>query len=218
MEARQTAGSRELDQLRADVLGLRASRRRLAEHDDAERRGIERALHQGVQQHLVALAANLQVAAGLITADPHAARALLEQVARDVDLAIAEARDLAQRIYPPLLDAGGLAVAIRTAAARTNLPTRMDVETRLACPPEVARAVYLCCLEMFERADTGTEAAVTVREDGAVLAFEVVARCAMSDLDIVRLRDRVEALDGRLTNESRADGTTRVAGIIPLSE
>jgi signal transduction histidine kinase len=217
VEARQTAASQELDRLRAEVVGLRASRRRLAEIKDAERRGIERDLHQGVQQHLVALAANLQVAAGLITADPPAARTLLEEVARDVDLAMAEARDLAQHIYPPLLDSGGLAVAIRSAAARTNLPTHLDVEAHVACPPEIARAVYLCCLEMFERADAGTEAAVTVRDEAAGLAF-IVARCGTSDVDTVRLRDRVEALGGRLTVESPAGGTTRVAGTIPLSE
>lgn len=218
MEARQTAASQELDRLRAEVVGLRASRRRLAEINDAERRGIERELHQGVQQHLVALAANLQVAAGLITADPPAARTLLEEVARDVDLAMAEARDLAQHIYPPLLDSGGLAVAIRSAAARTNLPTHLDVEAHVACPPEIARAVYLCCLEMFERADAGTEAAVTVRDEAAGLAFEVVASCGTSDVDTVRLRDRVEALGGWLTVESPAGGSTRVAGTIPLSE
>ena len=217
MEARHTAASQELDRLRGEVAGLRASRRRLAAINDAERRGIERELHQGVQQHLVALAANLQVAAGLTTADAPAARTLLEEVARDVDLAMAEARDLARHIYPPLLDSGGLAVAIRSAAARTYLPTHLDVEAHVPCPPEIARAVYLCCLELFERADAGTEAAVTVRHEPAGLAFEVVARCAMSDVDVVRLRDRVEALGGRLTVESPAGGTTRVAGTIPLT-
>jgi signal transduction histidine kinase len=217
VEARQTAASHELDRLRDEVAGLRASRRRLAVVNDTERREIERELHQGVQQHLVALAANLQVAAGLLTADPPAARTLLEEMARDVDLALAEARDLAQHIYPPLLDSGGLAVAIRSAAARTNLRTRLDVEVPVACPPEIARAVYLCCLELFDHADGGTEAAVTVRGDAAGLAFEVVARCGRSDVDTVLLRDRIEALGGRLTVESPAGGTTRVAGTIPRS-
>lgn len=212
------AASRELDRLRAEVVALRASRRRLAEIDDAERSRIERDLHQGVQQHLVALAANLQLAAGLIGPDPPAARTLLEEVARDLDLAMAEARDLAQRIYPPLLDSGGLTVAIRSAAARTNVPTRLDVEAHAARPPEIARAVYLCCLEMFERADAGSVAAVTVRDEAAGLAFEIVAHCRTSDVDMVRIRDRVEALGGRLTVELLAGGATRVAGTIPLSE
>jgi signal transduction histidine kinase len=218
VEARQRAASRELDRLRDEVLELHASRRRLARIDDAERRRIEHELHQGVQQHLVALAANLQLAAGLVAADPSAARTLLEDVARDLDLAMAEARDLAQHIYPPLLDSGGLAVAIRSAAARTNVPAYLDVEALAACPPEVARAVYLCCLELFECADPGTEAAVTVRDEAAAIAFEVVADCGTSDVSTVRMRDRVEALGGRLTVESLAGGATRVTGTIPLSE
>ena len=218
MEARQAAASQELDRLRAEVADLRASRRRLARADDAEHRRIERELHQGVQQHLVALAANLQLAAGLVGADPPAARTLLEEVARDVDLAMAEARDLAHDIYPPLLDSGGLAVAIRSAAARTNVPTHLDVEAHVACPPEIARAVYLCCLDMFECADAGTEAAVAVRDEAGGLAFEVVAVCSPSDVDTVRIRDRVEALGGRLTVDSLTGGATRVAGSIPLPE
>jgi signal transduction histidine kinase len=216
VEARLVAASQELDRLRAEVADLRASRRRLAEIDDAERRRVERELHQGVQQHLVALAANLQLATGLIGADPPAARRILDEMARDLDRAMAEARDLAQRIYPPLLDSGGLAVAIRSAAARTNVPTRLDVEANAACPPEIARAVYLCCLEMLECASAGTEAAVTVRDDGAGLAFEVVAHSGTSDVDMVRIRDRVEALGGRLAVESLADGAIRVTGTVPL--
>lgn len=217
VEARGIEDLLELDRLRAEVGALRASRRRLAEVDDADRRRIERELHQGVQQHLVALAANLQLAAGLIAADPPAARTLLEDVARDVDLAIAAARDLARDIYPPLLDSGGLAVAIRSAAARTNVPTHVDVEAHAACPPAIARAVYLCCLELFEHADAGTEAAVTVRNEAAALAFEVVASWGTSNVDTVPIRDRVEALGGRLTVDSLPGGATRVAGSMPLS-
>ena len=153
MEARQTAASQELDRLRAEVVDLRASRRRLAEIDDAERRGIERELHQGVQQHLVALAANLQLAAGLIGADPPAARTLLEEVARDVDLAMAEARDLAQHVYPPLLDSGGLAVAIRSAAARTNVPTHLDVEAHVPVHPR-SREPCTCAASRSSSAPT----------------------------------------------------------------
>jgi signal transduction histidine kinase len=218
VEARQTAASRELDRLRAEVVDLRASRRRLAVIDDAERRRIERELHGGMQQHLVALAANLQLAAGLIGADPPAARTLLEHVARDLDLAMAEARVLAQHIYPPLLDSGGLAVAIRSAAASANVPTRLDVEAYAACPPEIARAVYLCCLEILECTVAGTEAVVTVRNKETAVVFEVVADCGSSEVDLVGLRDRVEALGGRLTIGSQDDGATRVAGSIPLSE
>jgi signal transduction histidine kinase len=217
VEARRVHVVRQLDQLRREVDDLRASRRRLALADDAERRDIERELHRGVQQHLVALAASVQFAAGLLGADHRAANARLDEVARDVDLALAEAQRLAQRIYPPLLDSGGLVVAIRSAAASANVPTRLDVDLYATYPPEVARAVYVCCLEVLERAAADTEAAVMVHEEGGTVAFEVIAGCAASDVDIVRLRDRVEALGGRLTVTSLGGRGTRVAGSIPLA-
>jgi signal transduction histidine kinase len=218
VEARLIAASRELDRLRAEVVDLRASRRRLAEYDAAERHRLERELHQGVQQHLVALSANLQLAAGLIGEDPPAAGMLLEEMAQALDRAITEARDLAEHIFPPLLESGGLAVAIRSAAAHANVPTQVDVATPGPFSPAIARAVYLCCLEVFERADAGTEAAVTVRDEAGGLAFEVIAHPATSVVDVVRIRDRVESLGGRVTFETPADGATRVAGTIPPPE
>jgi signal transduction histidine kinase len=208
----------ELDRLRVEIAALRASRKRLALADDAERRRIERDLHDGVQQHLVALAAGLQLAAGLVDADPASAKTMLEEMGRGVQLALGEAGQLAHRIYPPLLEAGGLAVALRWAAARAKVPTRIDIDAHATYPPEVVRAVYLCCLEVLERAAVGGEAAVTVRDEEAALAFEVVADWANSGDELDRLRDRIEALGGRLTIGSRTGHATRVAGSIPLSK
>jgi signal transduction histidine kinase len=218
LEARQVDVLRQLDRLRVEIAELRVSRRRLAVADDTDRRRIERDLHEGVQQQLVALAANLQLAAGLLDADPSAAKALLEEMGRDLQLALDETRKLAHRIYPPLLEAGGLAAALRSAAVSANVPTRIDVEAGATYPPEVAGAVYFCCLEMLERVAAGVPAAVTVRHEGGALAFEVVADCANSDAQVLGLRDRVEVLGGRLTIRSESDGRTRVAGSLPLSE
>jgi len=209
---------RELDRLRTEIAELRASRKRLALADDTDRRRIERQLHQGVQQHLVALSANLQLAAGLLDADSAAAKTLLEEIGRDVQQALDETGKLAHRIYPPLLEAGGLAAALRSAAVSANAPTRIDVEAGAAYPQEVAGAVYFCCLEVLERAAAGAPAGVTVRDEGGALAFEVVADCAGSDAELLRLRDRVEALGGRLTIHSESGGLTRVAGSLPLSK
>jgi signal transduction histidine kinase len=208
----------ELDRLRLKIAELRASRKRLALANDTDRRRIERDLHEGVQQQLVALAANLQLAAGLLDADPAAAKTPLEEMGRDVQQALDETGKLAHRIYPPLLEAGGLAAALRSAAVSANAPTRIDVEAGAAYPPEVAGAVYFCCLEVLERAAAGAPAAVTVRDEGGALAFEVVADCANSDAEVVRLRDRVEALGGRLTIRRESDGRTRVGGSLPRSE
>ncbi|HEU5212404.1 MAG TPA: histidine kinase, partial [Gaiellaceae bacterium] len=106
-----------LDRLRLEVGELRASRKRLVLAADADRRKIERELHEGPQQDLVAVAANLQLASRLVEDDPAAAKALLDEMRRDVREALDVTRKLADRVYPPLLDDGGLGVALRSAAA-----------------------------------------------------------------------------------------------------
>ena len=183
---------------------------------DAERRGIERALHEGVQQDLVGLAANLEVAVGSVDSDPTAAKALLDELRREARRALREMQELANRIFPPLLDAGGLVPELRSAASRAGVPARIDVDVDVAAssPPEIAGAVYFCALDSFERAPAGTSVAVSVRGDESTLAFEVVAEC---DLGAERRapHDRVEALGGRVTITSEGDRTT-VTGSLPL--
>lgn len=210
-----------LDRLRLEVEELRASRARLVVAADADRRRIERGLHDGPQQQLVALAANLQLARQVADADPAAARALLEELGRDVQQALDETGKLAHRIYPPLLDAGGLAVALRAAAVSVRVPTRIDVAAGAGYPPEVAGAVYFCCLEVLERAGDGARATVTVRDEDGALVFEVVVDGAGSAAPafnglLIRLRDRVEALGGQLTVRSEPGRATRVSGSLPL--
>ena len=104
---------------------------------DAERRSIERELHEGVQQLLVALAANVELAAASIDADPAAAKELLVEIAEDIRQALEETRKLAERIYPPLLEAGGLVVAVRAAAATAESPTMIDVASATNVPQEI---------------------------------------------------------------------------------
>jgi signal transduction histidine kinase len=132
--------------LRREIEELRASRERLALANDADRRSLERALHDGVQQLLVGFAANLEIAARSIDADPAAAKQLLAETRRGASQALEESRRLADRIYPPLLEAGGLGVALRSAAASADVPIRIDVAPDAAYPPEIAGAVYFCCL------------------------------------------------------------------------
>ena len=97
--------------MQGEIADLRASRRRLVSAADADRRAIEGALHDGVQQHLIALAVDLRRLAGLVDADPVAARPLLDEMTATVRTAIAEATELAERIYPPLLAVRGFATA-----------------------------------------------------------------------------------------------------------
>jgi signal transduction histidine kinase len=207
---------RQLDGPRDDVADVQASRRRLALAADAERRSIERALHDDIQQQLVGLAANLELAVVAVDADPAATKTRLAEMRRDVQQAIEDARNLADRIYPPLLDAGGFAPALRAAAARAHVPTRLDVETGRSYPPEIAGLVYFTCLEVLEHAGAGTAVAVTLRSDEATVTFEVVVEGAI-DAEGLFLRDRVEALDGRLDVRSEPDHRTRLVGSVPLS-
>ncbi len=186
---------------------------------DAERRTIERELHDGPQQHLVALAVNLQLARRLVDVDPAAAGTLLDELRRDVQEALDETRQLAHRIYPPLLDAGGLGVALRVAAEGVGVRTHVQVAADLACTPEVAGTVYFCCVAALEGAGAGAGATVTVREDDGALVFEIVDDGAGSDAgtDLAGMQDRVEALGGRLTIASEPGHGTRVSGSLPLS-
>jgi signal transduction histidine kinase len=212
-----------VDRMRLEVAALRASRERLVLAADADRRRIERDLHEGVQQHLVALAVNVQLAGGLADADPAAAKALLEEMGRDVQQALSDATQLAERIYPPLLEAGGLAAALRSAAISAGIPASVEVTATASYPPEVAGTVYFCCLEALEHVAAGARATVTVRDEKGALAFDVVedgARSAAakvgSNTGLDRLRDRVEALGGRLTIGSESGHGTRVSGSLPL--
>jgi signal transduction histidine kinase len=212
-----------LNRLRLEVADLRASRKRLVMAADDDRGAIERDLHGSVQQHLVALAVNLQLAGALADADPAAAKALLEEMGRDVQQALDETTQLAQRIYPPLLEARGLAAALRSAAVIAGVPASVEVTPGVGYPSEAARTVYFCCLEALEHAGAGARATIRVRDEEGALAFEVVEdrassapETAPSNARLERLRERVEALGGQLTIQSEPGGT-RVSGSLPLS-
>lgn len=206
----------EVDHLRLEVAELRTSRKRLVLATDADNRRIERELHKGVQQHLVALAVNLQLAGQLADTDPAAAKTLLDEMGRDVQQALDETAQLAQRIYPPLLGAGGLAAALRSAASSADIPVTIEVAADASYPPEVARTIYSCWLEALEHGVA--QATVAVRDENGMLAFEIVVDGARSEAEPGwLLRDRVEALGGRLSIESEPGRGTRVSGSLPLS-
>jgi signal transduction histidine kinase len=168
-----------------------------------------------VLQDLVGLAANLEVAAGSLDSDPAAARAILDELQREARRALTEMQELANRIFPPLLGAGGLVAELRAAASRAGVQARIDVDVDASSPPEIAGAVYFCALDAFDRAPAGTPVVVSVRGDEGALAFEIDADC---DLRSERRapHDRVEALGGQVTITAGGDRTT-VAGSLPLS-
>jgi signal transduction histidine kinase len=209
-----------LDRLRLEIAELRACRKRLVLAADADRRTIERDLHDGPQQNLIALSVSLQLLRRLADADPEA-KELLDELGREVQEALDETAKLAQRIYPPLLEAGGLAAALRAAAASAGVRARIEVAAGAEFPLELAGAVYFCCVDVLERAGRGARATVTVRNEGEALVFEIFEEDAVSAptaaLDLGRLRDRVDALGGQLTVRPESDRRTRISGSLPLS-
>jgi signal transduction histidine kinase len=185
---------------------------------DLDRRRIERELHDGPQQHLVALSVELQLARDQVDADPLAARARLEDMGRQVELALEETRTLAHRIYPPLLETGGLRAALRAASVAAGVRARIEVEAGADVPPEIAGAVYFSCVEALERAGRDAPTAVRVGVEDRAVVFEVTGGGVQSleSEGVLHVRDRVEALGGRLIVSSEPGEESRLRGWLPL--
>jgi signal transduction histidine kinase len=182
--------------------------RRLVLAADADRRSIERELHGGVQQYLVALAMTVQLARRAAGSDPAAVDALLDEMERDVRRALDETARLAQRVYPATLEQGGLAALLRSAAVQAGVPASVNVSAGSNYAPEVALTVYLCWQAALSSATAEGKVTISVGEADDTLRFEL----AVDDLgEFDRLRDRVEALGGRLTMEPG-----RLSGSLPL--
>jgi len=235
VEAAVVEARPELDNagLRAAValqlVEVRESRARIVSAADASRRQIERDLHDGAQQHLVALAVKLGLARKLATTEPAAVDSLLGQLRDDVQQALTQVRELAHGIYPPLLRDHGLGEALRNAASRASLPTTVRVGTDRRFGAEVEAAMYFCCLEAMQNAGkhAGDDAEMTVRigAEGNLLVFEVRDDGAGFDPSsvvdshgFVNMRDRVGAFGGSISVTSSPGRGTVVRGSLPLSE
>lgn len=168
-----------------------------------------------MQQHLVALAVRLQLAESALDSDPAAAKALLDEMGRDVQDAVEAAARLAQQIYPPLLE-HGLAAALRAAAVSAGVPASVEASTRSGCPPEILHTVYASWLDALEHPGEA-DPAIHVREDAGALVFELVRGRSASATELEALRDRVEALGGALTIRPESGGSVRISGSLPLS-
>jgi signal transduction histidine kinase len=216
MEAGQVDVQQELDRLRVEIEELRMARRRLVLAADADRRTIERDLHGGVHQRLVALATSLQLARLATDSDPAAVKALLDEMTDDVREALDETALLSQGIYPSALELGGLATLLRAAAVNADVAGAVDVSEGSSHAPEIGMTVYVCWLTLLARGSKGRPVTITAREVGEAFTFEIVGEASEADADLERLQDRLAALGGRLTIEPEPGGGIRLSGSLPL--
>ncbi|NNL68691.1 MAG: hypothetical protein HKO70_01850 [Acidimicrobiia bacterium] len=211
------------DELRRRLVDLQASRQRLVAAQDEERRKLERNLHDGAQQQLVALKIKL----GLLgrVADDASRTEMVRDLVDETDAAIDSLRDLARGIYPPILDQEGLATALTSRAAKVPVPTEVRADEIGRYVPEVEAAVFFCVLEAMQNVAKYAGAArivVRLTSDPKELRFEVADDGGGFAPDSTRrgaglqnMEDRLEALGGSLSISSEPGRGTTVIGTVP---
>jgi signal transduction histidine kinase len=205
---------------------LRASRRRLVAAQDAERRRLERNIHDGAQQQLVALQVKQRLAEGMIERAPDKARELMTQLQGDTAQALDDLRDLARGIYPPLLADKGLETALESQARKSGLPITLAPDGVVRYDQDVEAAVYFCVLEALQNVAKyarATAITVALHDADRRLLFEVKddgvgfdPAHAVGGMGLRSMSDRVEAVGGSLEVTSTPGRGTTVVGTIPL--
>ncbi|HZD17170.1 MAG TPA: histidine kinase, partial [Actinomycetota bacterium] len=210
------------------VEDLRASRGRLVAAQDRERRKLERDIHDGAQQQLVALAVKAKLADAMVDRDAAKAHETRADVQAEAQEALQSLRDLARGIYPPLLADEGLASALRAQARKAPLPVEIAANGVDRHPVDVEATAYFCCLEALQNASKYSEASsirISLHTDDGELSFEVSddgrgfdPAAVVRGTGLQNMADRLEAIGGALEIHSRPGGGTRVLGRIPIEE
>lgn len=214
------------EELRTNLEELRASRQRIVAAQDQERRRLERDIHDGAQQQLVALAVKANLAEQLIDRDAGKARALVADLRSEAQDALENLRDLARGIYPPLLADQGLEAALTAQARKSPVPVTVEVVDIGRMAPEAEAAVYFCALEALQNVSKYANATgATVRVNGVdgLVVFEVTDDGVGFDPSAQRygtgmqgMADRLAALGGDLVVTSRRREGTTVRGSLPI--
>jgi signal transduction histidine kinase len=208
------------------VEDLRESRRRLVAAQDLERRKLERNIHDGAQQQLVALTVKLRLSRQLLDKDPARVDGMLEELGAETQQALEDLRDLARGIYPPLLADQGLGAALDAQARRSTVAVTVDADGVGRYPPEVEAAVYFSCLEALQNvakyARAGA-ATVQLREAPGRLEFRIRddgvgfdAGATSYGTGLQGMADRLAALGGTLAVSSTPGGGTTITGSLPV--
>jgi signal transduction histidine kinase len=221
--ARALLGPSRTQALDAQVTRLTDTRSRVVDATEAERRRIERDLHDGAQQRLVALAMNLGRAQDKFDSDPAAARTLVDEAHREAKHALVELRDLARGIHPAVLTDRGLDAALSSVAARSSVPVHLSVDVADRPTPTIEGIAYFVVCEALTNVakhSGARRASITVARRGERLFVEVTddghggAVPALGS-GMTGLRDRVEGVDGWLHVSSPVGGPTTLLAEFP---
>lgn len=220
--------ARLTEELRARLVELQASRQRIVAAQDNERRRLERNLHDGAQQQLVALAVKQRLAENLVAREPGTAAGLLSELQRDTTAALENLRDLARGIYPPLLADKGLAAALGSQASKAAVATSVEPDGIGRYPQEAEAAVYFCCLEAMQNVAkyaAASRVVVSLGEENGALVFSVAddgrgfdTATAAKGAGMQNMSDRLAALGGALEVRSEPGDGTTVVGRIPIRD
>jgi hypothetical protein len=196
---------------------VRASRARIVASTHAARRAIERELHDGPQQHLVAMAVTLRLAESTVDSDPAAAKQMLEGLRGEVQATIKHLRDLAHTIYPPLLADRGLGEALHAAIGRAVVDVDLTVagDGNRRYPQETEAAVYFSCLEAIDAAKGPLS--LWVGEEAGCLLFEAWGALPNDSPALTNIADHVDTLGGTLdVDDTEQAHGLHLRGAIPL--
>jgi hypothetical protein len=202
---------------------VRASRLRIIAAQNAERRRLERDLHDGAQQSLIALKIKLGLAAGLSERDPRKASELLRELEADAQRTLESLRELARGLYPALLADQGLVAAVEAQIRKAATPMELEAHSVGRYPPEVEAAVYFCCLEAQNVSKHANDAHATVfLTDDGDLTFEVSdegpgfdPRSTGYGTGLQGMADRLDAIGGLLEVRSAPGEGTTITGRVP---
>ena len=214
------------EQLRARLAELQASRLRIVTAQDEQRRRIERDIHDGAQQQLLAIGAKLALTESVAGQDTERERALVAQLKAETSGTLETLRELARGIYPPLLADQGLAAAIRTQAGKAPGPVEVDADGVGRYSADLETAIYFCCMEALQNAARhapGSAVRVSLAEDEGQVVFSVTddgpgfdPATAPAGTGLRNMGDRLAALGGSCQIDSSPGRGTSIGGRIGI--